>query len=67
MLPSSMEAFPPYWPMLGESTGHRWITLTKASDAMFWCFIWSKPEEPVEQSIKTQVIWNAIALIMKSL
>ena len=25
-------------PLCGEFTGHRWIPLTKASDAEFWCF-----------------------------
>ena len=25
-------------PLWGESTGHRWILLTKASDAELWCF-----------------------------
>ena len=24
-------------------TGHRWISLTKANDAEFWCFLWSAP------------------------
>ena len=24
-------------------TGHRWIPLTKASDADLWCFLWSAP------------------------
>ena len=28
-------------PLCGELTGHRWILLTKASDAQFWCFLWS--------------------------
>ena len=27
-----------------EFTGHRWIPLTKASDAELWCFLWSAPE-----------------------
>ena len=27
-----------YWPLWGESTGHRWIPLTKASDANFDVF-----------------------------
>ena len=30
-------------PLCGEFTGHRWIPLTKASDAEFWCFLWSAP------------------------
>ena len=28
--------------LCGEFTGHRWIP-TKASDAEFWCFLWSAP------------------------
>ena len=34
--------------LCGEFTGHRWIPLTKASDAEFWCFLWSAPELTVE-------------------
>ena len=30
--------------LCGELTGHRWIPLTKASDAELWCFLWSAPE-----------------------
>ena len=32
-------------PLWGESTGHRWIPLTKTSDAELWCFLWSPPEK----------------------
>ena len=32
--------FPRYWLFV---TGHRWIPLTKASDAELWCFLWSAP------------------------
>ena len=28
-------------PLWGESIGHRWISLTKSSDADLWCFLWS--------------------------
>ena len=28
-------------PLCREFTGHRWIPLTKASDAELWCFLWS--------------------------
>ena len=31
-------------PLRGEFTGHLWIPLTGASDAEFWCFLWSPPE-----------------------
>ena len=50
----------------GESTGHRWISLTKASDAEFWNFIWAA-WQTVEQTLETPVLWNATALIMTSL
>ena len=35
-------------PLCGEFTGHRWIALTKVSDAELWCFLWSAPEQTVE-------------------
>ena len=54
-------------PLWGESTGHRWIPIIKASDAEFWCFMSFAPEWMVEQTIETPVIWDAIALIMTSL
>ena len=31
-------------PLCGEFTGHRWIPLTKASDAELWRFLWYAPE-----------------------
>ena len=34
-------------PLRGEFTGHRWIPLPKASDAEFWCILWSAPEQTV--------------------
>ena len=59
--------FPRNWPFARESTGQRWIPLTKASDAALWCFLWSPPEQTVEQTSEMPVIWDAIVLIMKSL
>ena len=53
-------------PLLGESTGHRWIPLTKASDAELCCFLWCAPEQKVEQTFEMLVIWNALALIVTS-
>ena len=61
------EHFPRDWSLWGESTSHRWIPLTKASDAGPWCFLWSAPEQTVEQTPETPVIWDPIALIMTSL
>ena len=40
----------------GESTGHRWIPLTEASDAELWCFLWSAPEQMGNQTIEPPVI-----------
>ena len=53
-------------PLCGEFTGHRWISLTTASDAELWCFLWSAPEQTIEQTLETPVIWDVSALIMTS-
>ena len=52
---------------ISASTGHRWISLTKASDVELWCFLWSAPEQTVKQTSETSVIWDDIALIMTAL
>ena len=46
----------------GESTGPRWIPLTKAGDTELWCFLWSAPEQTVEQTLETLVseAWMSI-------
>ena len=54
-------------PLWWESTDDRWIPITKASDAELWCFVWSAPEQTVEQTLEMQVIWYAIAFIMARL
>ena len=54
-------------PLWGESTGHRWILLTKTDDAELWCFLWYVPEQTVVQTTETPVVWGAIALSMTSL
>ena len=46
---------------------HRWIPLTKGIDAELWCFVWSTPEQTVEKTIETPVIWYATAVIKTSL
>ena len=35
-------------PLWVESTAHRWIPHTKASDVKLWCFHWTAPEQTVE-------------------
>ena len=47
--------------------GHRWIPLPKASDAELWCFLWSAPEQTIEQTNETPVIWDDNAPIMTTL
>ena len=42
-------------------------SLTKARDAELWRFLWSAPEQTVEQTIETPINWDAIALIMTSM
>ena len=52
-------------PLCGEFAGHRWIPLTKASDAEIGCFVWSAPWiNGWVYRIAMLVIWDAIALIM---
>ena len=41
-----------------ESTGQQWIPFTKASDTELWSSLWSVPQQTVEQTIKTRVIWT---------
>ena len=54
-------------PLWGESTCHRWIPLTKASNAELWYVLWSAPEQTAGQAIGMLVIWDAMALIITSL
>ena len=67
MMSSNGKIFPITGPLCGEFTDDQWIPHTRASDAEFWCFLWSTPEQTVEQTIETPVTWDAIALIMMSL
>ena len=50
-------------PLWGESTGHRWIPLTTASDAELRCFLSCAPEQKIEQSVQMPVIRDVMALI----
>ena len=55
-------------PLWGEFTYHRWIPLTEANDAELWYFFFDLHQNKmVEQTIETQLIWDAVALIMTSL
>ena len=68
MTSSSGNIFRVSGPLWGETTGHRWIPLTKASDAGFdVLFDLRLKKTTVKQTIETPVIWDAIALIMTSL
>ena len=66
MTSSNRSIFHVTGPLWGDSTGHRWIPLTKTSDAELWSFLWSASVQRVKQAIETQVIWDDIALIMTS-
>ena len=61
-----MEAFSASLAFCGEFTGHRWIPCTKVSDTELWYFLWYALEQTTRQTVETQVIWNAIAVIMTS-
>ena len=67
MTPSNGNIFRVTGPLRVDSTGQRWISLTKASDTELWFFLWSTPKQTVQQAIETLVIWDAISLIMTSL
>ena len=66
MTSSNINIFHATGPLWGDSTSHRWILLTKASDAELWYFLWSTPKHTVEETIEMPVIGDAIALIMTS-
>ena len=51
-------------PLCGVFNDRRTV---KDSDAELWCFLWSAPEQTVEKTIETLVIWDTIALILTSL
>ena len=40
-------------PLWGKSTGHRWLPITKASDAEFWCFPLFAIKRMIPQHIHT--------------
>ena len=53
-------------PLWGESTGHRWIPLTKANDTELWCFFDMRlNKQTVKQTIETPVIWDAVVLLWR--
>ena len=52
-------------PLLGESTGHWCILLTK-NDLERWFFLWSALEQTVGQTIEAPAIWDTVARIMTS-
>ena len=56
-----------HWPFVRGIHRPPVVSLTRTSDAELWCFLWSVPEQTVEQAIETPVIWDVIALIMTSL
>ena len=53
-------------PFEGISPVTRDFSSERASDAELWCFLWSAPEQTIEQNIETLVNWDTIAPIMTS-
>ena len=45
MTSSNRNFFSVTGPLCGDFTGHRWIPLTKASDAELWHFLWAASEK----------------------
>ena len=64
MMSSNGDIFRVTGPLWGEFTSDRRIPLRKASGAELWYFLWSASEKIILQTIETEVIWDAIALIM---
>ena len=60
------KTFPLTGALWGESTGHRWIPLTNASEAELWCFLWYASEQMVQRTIETPIILHYIELILTS-
>ena len=67
MMSSNGNIFRVAGPLWGEFISHRSFPLTQASDAEFSSFLSSAPEQTIDQTIETPVIWDAMALIMTSL
>ena len=58
---------PHYWPFVRGIHRSPGDTLTKASDAQLWCFLWCAPEQMIQQTLETPVIWGVMELIVTSL
>ena len=65
-IPCKCKHFPRDWPFVRGIHRSEVGSLTKASDAGLRSFLWSAPEQKVEQSMRTPVIWDAIAFFMTS-
>ena len=50
--------FPRHWHFLRGIQRSPVVSLTKASDADFWFFLWAAPEQTIEQTIKSQALWR---------
>ena len=46
-------------PLWRESTGHRWISLTKVSNAELWCCFSCADEQTAEKTDAMLLIWDA--------
>ena len=67
MMTSSDESFPRYWPFVREIHRSSVDFPHKGPVTRGLMVLWFAPEQTVEKTIGTTVIWDAIALIMTSL
>ena len=64
---SERNSFQVTGPLWGDSTSHRWVPLTKATNAKLGLFPWARSEKTAEQTVDMLVNWDAMALIITSL
>ena len=56
---------PRFWNLVMGNHRKQVESLTKASDAELWCFLWCAFEEPVKPTVELPVIWYAITLMWR--
>ena len=59
--------FPRNWPFVQGIHRSPVNSPRKGQWRRAWCFLWSTPEQTLEETLETPVVWEAIMLIMTSL
>ena len=52
-------------PLWADSTRDQWIFLTNDRGVEFWCYLWSMPEQKVEQTVEMPVIWDNMEVMWR--